>query len=139
MESRYNKGMANLWNKLKALLTNTWMNSVTYLAAMAHIGWAALILVSVAFVSNTSLATCAYASVGLVVFAAIKEYGYDANFELPKQTWKDNTQDFAGYVGGVALAWGVILLHLHMPAPHEVKHSRDHGAEVTYGEDLQIP
>lgn len=104
----------SFWNRLRALLTNSWMNSVTYLAAMAHIGWAALIVLATAVLSNVHIATCAYVSGGMIVFGLVKEYVYDANFEIPRQTWKNNTGDFAGYVGGVALAWAIILIHHRM-------------------------
>jgi len=35
--------------------------------------------------------------------AAVKEYGYDAHFELPKQSFAENTADFLGYCLGVSL------------------------------------
>lgn len=81
---------------LKKYLTNSWMNETNYLAAMAHVGWAALIVLSAAIFTNSNITRLWEVSAVLIVFAGLKEYVYDANFEIPKQTWKDNTQDFSG-------------------------------------------
>jgi hypothetical protein len=99
-----------IWQKIQALLTNSWMNSVQYLAAMAHIGWAALIVLSVAMFSDQSYVWTGIFSGVLIVLAACKEFLYDANYELPKQTSADNWEDFFGYVGGTALAWILLLI-----------------------------
>lgn len=98
---------------LKSVFTNTWMNNVNYLAAMAHIGWAALIIVLAALFSNVSLVWCGWISLAFVACAFVKEYWYDANYELPKQTFADNTTDFLAYVAGVALGWGAIGIKLY--------------------------
>jgi hypothetical protein len=37
---------------------------------------------------------------GFVAYAAVKEYYFDARDEVPKQTFWDNTEDFAGYCLG---------------------------------------
>jgi hypothetical protein len=92
----------------KARLTNSWMLDVQYLAAMAHSGWAALIVLSAARFLDLKLT--AGVSGGLVAFAAVKEFVYDANFEVPRQTSKDDWEDFLGYLAGIALAWAVIGL-----------------------------
>ena len=91
----------NLWQRIKAALTNKWMSDVTYLAAMAHVGWACLIVLTAYILHPSAAITTA---LGVMIFAALKEYVYDANFEIPKQTARDNTQDFLGYLGGVLLA-----------------------------------
>lgn len=39
-----------------------------------------------------------------VAYAAGKEYYFDARYEVPHQTFGDNTEDFLGYVAGAALA-----------------------------------
>lgn len=45
----------------------------------------------------------------ITIYAGIKEYYFDARYEKnPPQTFKDNTEDFLGYVLGAWLA--VILL-----------------------------
>lgn len=106
--------LQNIKTWLAKYLTNEWMNETSFLAPMAHIGWAALIVLSVALLTSTNLKICAVVSAGLVVFAGLKEYVYDANFELPKQTFKDNTEDFVGYLGGLLLAWAVIGLQLYL-------------------------
>ncbi len=91
-----------MWQRIRGWLTNSWMNEVNFLAAMAHVGWACLLTLacSIWFGSRGQLG----ASASLIVYAAIKEWGYDAHFELPPQTWRDNLQDFCGYLGGIALA-----------------------------------
>jgi hypothetical protein len=106
--------LQNLKAWLSKYLTNEWMNEVSFLAPMAHIGWAALIVLATAILSGSNVKACGYASAGLTLFAALKEYVYDANFEIPKQTFRDNTEDFAGYLGGIALAWLIVVLHLHL-------------------------
>ena len=102
------------WFKIK--LTNSWMNSVIYLAAMAHVGWAALLLLSVHILSARSTRADAWASGALLVFAVMKEFVYDANFEIPKQSFKDNAEDFLGYLGGVVLGWAIIEAAAHWVA-----------------------
>lgn len=108
-----------MWSKLKALLTNTWMNNVDYLAAMAHVGWACLIILGTALIASLNVHWMVGMSIGMVLFAGLKEYVYDANFELPKQTFADNTEDFVAYVVGVGLAWAIIGVTLarHMLLP----------------------
>jgi hypothetical protein len=89
------------------------MNDTTYLAAMAHIGWACLVILATALLSSlSSHRACIYASAVVTGFAFLKEYVYDAHFELPKQTFRDNTQDFCGYLGGIALAWCILTLRV---------------------------
>lgn len=112
---RYNDWMLqNLKTWLAKYLTNEWMNEVSFLAPVAHVGWAALIVLATALLSGSSVKICGFVSAALTLFAAVKEYVYDANFEIPKQTFRNNTEDFAGYLGGIALAWAIILLHLHL-------------------------
>lgn len=105
-----------MWAKivawLKAHLSNSWMTNMDYGWFMAHSGWAALII----FASWTLFLqprVTTYTSVGLVIFAALKEYWYDATYESPKQTFKDNTEDFAGYCVGITVAWVVIAIKLY--------------------------
>ena len=106
--------MSRVWEWLKTRLTNRWMNSVAYLAAMAHVGWACLLMLLVALLSGRSIRACMWASIALVIFAAGKEWLYDANFEIPKQTFRDNAGDFLGYLGGIALSWIILLAAIHI-------------------------
>jgi hypothetical protein len=92
---------------------NKWMNNVTYLAAMAHIGWAALILLTAAFFLSTAFQLLGITTL-FVMYAGVKEYWYDAHYELPVQTFKENTQDFMGYLGGLALGWIVLLIRIKL-------------------------
>jgi hypothetical protein len=92
---------------------NKWMNNVTYLAAMAHIGWAYLIPLTFAFLGATLFQLIGLTSL-FILYAAIKEYWYDANYELPKQSFQENTQDFIGYLGGLLFLWIVILIKLYL-------------------------
>jgi hypothetical protein len=106
----------NIWAKIKAWLTvhSDFMNSVVFLAAMAHVGWGALIVLVPQFVLGIDLRLGVWTSVFLTAFAIGKEFFWDSNFEKnPPQTFKDNAQDFCGYLGGIALAWGLIGLALH--------------------------
>jgi hypothetical protein len=118
---------AGFWSKawawMKVHLTNSWMASNGFDSTMAHIGWAALLVFATAIVSIALivgippgiLPACGWCSGGLVIFAAGKEFIFDPAFEIPKQTiYPDGVQDFAGYIGGIALAWGVILLSMHL-------------------------
>jgi hypothetical protein len=101
---------------LKSHLTNSWMASNEFDAAMAHVGWACLITLATLVVTlaarapfpRAALPACGWCSGALVVFALVKEYVYDANFEKPKQDFAENTRDVLGYLGGLALAWIVI-------------------------------
>jgi hypothetical protein len=101
-----------MWARVKEWLTthSDFMNSVGFLSTMAHVGWAALITLTA---SLFSLRLCIMVSGALIIFATIKEYYFDATFERPKQSWKDNTQDFLGYLGGIGLAWVVVMIHKH--------------------------
>jgi hypothetical protein len=86
------------------------MNSPVFLAAMAHIGWAALLVLATSVFASPGV--CADVTLALVVYAALKEFWWDPSYELPKQTTKDNVGDFLGYVAGLLLAWLVIAAKL---------------------------
>jgi hypothetical protein len=96
--------------------TNTWMNDGYFLAFMAHSGWACLYLLSVDIYGSAispahTIIIRAVATALMIAFAAVKEFVYDARFEIPKQTSFDNWTDFGGYCAGLALAWGLLLGH----------------------------
>ena len=44
---------------------------------------------------------------GFVIYAAIKEYWFDAKYEVPHQTFANNTEDFIGYCLGAAVGCAV--------------------------------
>jgi hypothetical protein len=105
-----------MWSKIKAWLTthSDFMSSVTFLAAMAHVGWAFIIMLTPQFLFGVDVKLALWVSIALTAFAACKEYIYDANIEQPKQTFIMNTQDFCGYLGGIALGWIIIAVRLHL-------------------------
>ena len=68
--------------------------SPEWIAAQAHI-WFAYAVVH----------TFGYAAIApMVIAAGVKEFYFDARYEVPKQTATDNWTDFAGYCLGVVLA-----------------------------------
>jgi hypothetical protein len=103
-----------MWTKISAWLTahSNFMNEVQFLANMGHFAWAFGIVLTTAYLSNSNYRALDIVSVAGIALAAAKEFLYDANFELPKQTFKDNMTDFVGYVLGIAAAWVVIGLHV---------------------------
>ena len=87
-------------------LTNRWMNNPTYLASMAHIGWACSIILSTFIFGGLYISLIILG--GGLCLAAIKEFFYDARYEIPKQTNFDNWLDFSMYaVGGII---GIIII-----------------------------
>lgn len=110
----------SIWAKIKTWLTahSDFMSNVQFLAAMAHIAWAALIVLAPQFVFGLDLKLGLWMSIILAVTAGAKEYVYDASFEK-NQTFAINTQDFAGYLGGIAFSWILIGLAFYF---------RTHGA-----------
>jgi hypothetical protein len=94
--------------------TNTWMNSVDFLASMAHALAGCLIVLGAAVFLGFAPAWWV-AWLVLAAVTAVKEYWYDANYEIPKQTFRDNTLDFAFYQVGAAIGTGAAWLahHLH--------------------------
>ena len=84
-------------------LTNKWMNDPRYLAQAGHfLGAYAVIFTTFHF---AGLQKALLATISGALIAALKEFWYDAKYELPKQTNFDNILDFTMYVvgGGVAL------------------------------------
>lgn len=93
---------------------NTLFNEPQYLAQVGHfLGGAALMFLACVFAGFAPTWWVAWICIALA--AAVKEYWYDANYELPKQTFSDNTMDFAFYqLGagvGVLVSW--FAHHLH--------------------------
>ena len=90
---------------LKELLTNSWMTSTNYLAQIGHVLAGYSIVLTTAYFSNDDILWLSGITVILTALVAIKEFIYDANFELPKQTNKDNWMDFGMYSVGMGLGW----------------------------------
>jgi hypothetical protein len=93
---------------MKINLTNKWMNNPTFLAQSAHF-FAAYSVMMTADHFWGKTASLITAGIFMAV-AAVKEFWYDANYEIPKQTNFDNILDFSGYAVGTAVALLVILL-----------------------------
>jgi hypothetical protein len=88
---------------------NTWMNNPQYLAQIGHfLGGIALILLVTIFTWKIEYTSITF--ITGVVAAAIKEFWYDANYELPKQTWQDNLMDFSFYLLGGVIGFGLSIL-----------------------------
>lgn len=89
-------------------LKNSWMNNVNFLAQAGHLLAGYAIVLTAAFLSGT-LAVIIISCL-LIVYAALKEFWYDANFESPKQTATDNWLDFSFYIIGMIIGLSVIFL-----------------------------
>jgi hypothetical protein len=94
--------------KLPSWLTkdNGWMNNPNVLAQFGHAGipYGALLTLDHYHRNLVFLIL----SIGIIVFAGIKEFYYDARYEVPKQSFTNNLTDFAFYCLGVGLA---IVIH----------------------------
>jgi hypothetical protein len=87
-------------NKLTAFIATTGTNP-EFVAFMAHM-WFAYAVVK----------TSGHYLVALPVLAlaAFKEFYFDARYESPKQTFRDNLTDWLGYTTGALLACGALAL-----------------------------
>ncbi len=89
---------------------NRWMNDPRYLAQIGHtLGGYAIVLTAFLFFGRPSLL---FSLPAIVVAAALKEFWYDARYELPKQTAFDNWLDFGFYLVGAGLGSAACLLRL---------------------------
>lgn len=89
-------------------LKNKWMNDPKVLAQIGHVlgGYAAVL--TARYVSGGELAAVIVA--GLVVaYAAVKEFWYDKNYEIPVQTDADDVLDFSMYCVGTIIGLGVSI------------------------------
>lgn len=104
---------ASLWSRLGAWLssklTNSWMTDPSYIGASAH-AYGACSLVLAGYVFGGWKGVAWVLCVGIPV-AALKEFWYDATYELPRQTSRDNRTDFLTYLGGAVLALVALLVH----------------------------
>lgn len=74
--------------------------SPTWITANAHVWFAYAVTYTI-----LPYATNAYLVCGVLLAAAgAKEFWFDAKYEVPRQTFLDNAEDFLGYLAGVALA-----------------------------------
>lgn len=79
---------------------NSWMANPTFDTQMAHIlaGYAAVMTAKLFWPKQLVWLWALY-----VGAAATKEFWYDANYELPKQTFDDNLLDFSMYCVGIVV------------------------------------
>lgn len=88
-----------------------WMKSSSWLANAGHVGWGALItLTAFTLGGHRALDWTASVLLGLVVF---KEYVADPYVETGED-WKTGSVDLAGWVGGMALTFGLVWLKSHL-------------------------
>jgi hypothetical protein len=74
-------------------------------AGCAHFFFAGYLVMLTAMLWPSEILTV---TLGITGFAAVKEFVYDAKYELnPPQTFLDNLEDFVTYVLG---AWGTYLI-----------------------------
>lgn len=97
---------SRLVERLRPYLQNEWMNNANVLAQLAHVAWMYGIVVTFGFLVGQHAAF--EAGGALALYAVVKEWIYDAHFEVPKQTWKDNLLDMSMLWLGIALAAGVV-------------------------------
>ncbi|MFI5091078.1 MAG: hypothetical protein ACHP7P_13565, partial [Terriglobales bacterium] len=90
-------GMKTL-TTLTALIARIGTNP-DFIAANAHC-WFAFAIVTVVMPHWALVPAVA------VPAAAIKEFWFDANYEVPHQTFMDNLEDFGGYMLGILLGIG---------------------------------
>lgn len=83
------------------MLSNSWMTNINVIAQFAHSGVSYGILLTL---GRYHPALVLYAGLGIVAYAAVKEFYYDARFEIPPQSFMNNLTDFIFYNVGVWLA-----------------------------------
>jgi hypothetical protein len=89
--------VSKLWNWFNTLIaTNTFSEDAAHVLA----AYGAVLTVVLLHASH-------YWYLGFVAMAALKEYVYDANFEVPHQTFLMNTADFLGYCVGILVGLGI--------------------------------
>lgn len=87
---------------------NTWMNNPEVLAQIGHVCVPYAVLVTMAFYGCVESVVIVGAL--FILWGLVKEFWYDANYELPVQTFKDNLLDFSMYAVGVFAGLGVAFL-----------------------------
>lgn len=84
---------------------NAWMNNPNVLAQFGHAGVSYAILLTI---DRFHPSWFWYAAAGMMLWATLKEFWYDANYETPKQSFRNNLTDFSFYGLGTGLA---VLVH----------------------------
>ena len=82
-----------------------WKDNPNFNAQAAHFAVGYGVAVTARWRFSRQLRWIAWAFVG---YAALKEFWYDANYEIPKQIFRDNLEDFAFYILGLLVglfAW----------------------------------
>ena len=81
---------------------NSWMASQRFDTQCAHVlaGMTAMLFVREHWPRHRRLMALIF-----VTSAAIKEFFYDSRYELPRQTWEDNTLDFSMYCVGITIGY----------------------------------
>jgi len=99
---------------MKFSLTNTWMNDPNYLAQVGHVLFGYSLILTVAF-AGRSFESCWWTLAGGALVAGLKEFWYDAKYEIPKQTFWDNLLDFSMYIVGgfVGMLASFIIARAH--------------------------
>ncbi len=88
-------------------LTNVWMTDATVIAQINHVlASYAIILTVNRFTRKQWIVNLT--SVLMALYALLKEFWFDATYEIPHQTFKDNMLDFSMYSVGILLALLVV-------------------------------
>lgn len=98
----------NIIDNIRKFMQNSWMNNPQFLAQIGHFFGAYSIIITMAFLFSHMV--CLVIAGLFILYAALKEFVYDANYELPKQTAADNWMDFAFYMLGVGVSLAMIFL-----------------------------
>jgi hypothetical protein len=79
---------------------NSWMASQSFDTQCAHVlaGYSVIMTARLFWPRHVRLTAFI-----AVLTAGLKEFFYDARYELPRQTWKDNTLDFSMYCLGITI------------------------------------
>jgi hypothetical protein len=85
---------------------NAWIATNTFSENAAHVLAAYCVLLTAAHYGGTPWKW----AIGELTIAAGKEYGYDAYFEIPHQTFAMNSVDFFGYCVGTAFGLAVLYV-----------------------------
>lgn len=113
---------------------NTWMNDANVLAQIGHTLGACLYLVLLGWFRHWRYIRRSFQKIGattiryplphfrfawlaldaapFVLYAGLKEFWYDANYELPRQTALDNWTDFSFYMLGLVLGAAIVFVRL---------------------------
>ena len=95
------------------------MNNANVLAQINHVIGGYALLLTVGYFTHSWIWLIATIALGIIL-AAVKEFWYDANYELPVQTDGDNWLDFSMYMLGLALG-GMTIGIKHFITKHHQK------------------